>query len=125
MKRTMCILACMLMATLAKADTRYTSTVQALLEACKSTSGPNMPYCLGFIVGVSEMMQQVSAGLEGGGDFRAIYGMCPKGHDGPSGGAKVQVFINWAEKNPKMWGKDNLIGVITALREAWPCEASN
>jgi ATP-dependent DNA ligase len=28
---------------------------------------------------------------------------------------------NWAAKNPQNWGNPAEIGVIAAIREAWPC----
>jgi Rap1a immunity proteins len=39
-----------------------------------------------------------------------------------SSGAMVQAFRNWAERNPKDWGKEAVLGVMNALHETWPCK---
>ena len=33
----------------------------------------------------------------------------------------VQIFLSWAEKNPKEWSNPRSFGVKEALREAYPC----
>jgi hypothetical protein len=32
-----------------------------------------------------------------------------------------QVFVNWAEKNPTDWQKQEFIGAWSAIQDAWPC----
>jgi Rap1a immunity proteins len=34
----------------------------------------------------------------------------------------VQVFLNWADKNPEKWTLPRVVGVTDALREQWPCK---
>jgi hypothetical protein len=35
--------------------------------------------------------------------------------------AVVQLFLNWAIRNPKEWSLPAQFGALHALREAWPC----
>lgn len=97
------------------------SNVEHLLKWCKlPETRSDHGFCAGYVVGVADMMQQV--GRQGAGNFRSVFGMCvPKSLHTPSGNAEVQVFVNWAEKNPKEWGQVNEVGVVLALSEAWPC----
>ncbi len=43
-------------------------------------------------------------------------------YPGYSGAQLRQLFINWAEKNPKLWQQPMHFGAVLALREAWPCK---
>ena len=36
-------------------------------------------------------------------------------------GAITQIFINWAEQNPKQWSEPAGWGIMQAFSEAWPC----
>ncbi len=40
---------------------------------------------------------------------------------GPSSAQAMQMFINWARANPRHWDKDQSFGLISALRENYPC----
>jgi hypothetical protein len=80
---------------------------QQLYDWCKQPAGsPLQMYCLGFVGGV-------------GGAMVAAGSICGN----PTIGARVQAFINWAEKNPRRWGLPDTLAVIWALKETWPCSA--
>lgn len=98
------------------------TTVQELYESCTAsqhsyTTLSLLSKCRGYINGVADMM--VLFGTEGDATTRKYFGMCPK--DIVTQGAVIQVFKNWAEKHPEMWGKPSLLGVMMALNEAWQC----
>jgi hypothetical protein len=105
-----------------QAQTPDVSNIEFLLRACKSSEGSaEHTFCLGFVSGIADMMEQV--GLQGAGRFKPTWGMCVS-KPFPTGNAEVQAFVNWAERNPKEWGRDYMIGVVVALRETWPCNPS-
>lgn len=102
----------------AAAQEDFTNT-EHLLKWCKQPeTSSNHAYCVGFILGVGNMMAMVGASAPS--DFRVTMGICAP-EPGPSPNAAVQVFINWAEKNPKYWGQSNIVGVTLALQQTWPC----
>ena len=43
---------------------------------------------------------------------------CPKTPTGDTD--KVNAFRKWAVRHPEMWGKQEIFGVVLALRQAWP-----
>jgi hypothetical protein len=103
--------------TLAASDETAGYDVQSLYRRCKMPeASPELGICIGFISGVGAMMNTLGVvrhQVPGVANF-AICG-------NPSYGAMVQAFLNWAEKNPREWGKKQEIGVATALGLAWPC----
>src|ERR1700730_13374474 len=46
--------------------------------------------------------------------------MCVTGN--LSSDATLQAFKNWAERNPKELERESIIGVVSALRDTWPCK---
>jgi hypothetical protein len=88
-------------------------STQELLNACQSTkeSGDNL-FCLGYVTGVAETMNQLL-----GPDAKGGY--CPKGSI--SYGAFQQAFVNWAQRHPEKWSATAFSGVSQALRKTWPC----
>lgn len=102
------------------AEEGFTNT-EHLLKWCKQPeTSANHAYCVGYIEGVSNMM--VLVGTDAQGAFRKNVGMCYPDPP-PSVSAVVQAFINWAERNPKHWADLNVIGVVVALSQTWPCTA--
>jgi hypothetical protein len=94
------------------------STVQDLYNACKSNLEVANVICEQYIAGVMDVMS-----LVGAADDRKVgpaFGMCV-GDGYVSYQAARQVFINWAEKHPKLWDKGRDFGVMIAMRQAWPC----
>ena len=45
--------------------------------------------------------------------------LCPKTPMSAIG--KVEAFRKWAVQHPEMWGKEQMVGVVLALQQAWPC----
>jgi Rap1a immunity proteins len=93
------------------------TTVQGLYRQCKSQAADPLEskfqeaLCATYIAGVGDTLQAQGAG------GAKIFSICAK----PSYGAMVQAFVNWAEANPREWGKNRLFGVIAALSKNWPC----
>lgn len=105
----------------ASAGSQVFTTVQELYNNCIAsqlsyTTVSSLSNCRGYIGGVVEMMMVIGAAPDAA---QRIFGMCPK--DAVTQGAVTQVFKNWAEKHPEMWSKPRVLGVMTALQEAWPC----
>jgi hypothetical protein len=102
MKTATLALASLLLAGPAAAGDRNGTTGE-LRSDCRSQN----PYCYGYINGVAEQAA-----------FDDV--ICWKGN--LSTEAAVQIFLNWADKNPKYWGMTHREGVIFALTEAFPCK---
>jgi hypothetical protein len=94
------------------------STVQDLYNACKSSNAVAKVICEQYIAGIMDVMSLVG-GVDTG-KVSSRMGMCV-GDAYVSYQAARQVFINWAEKHPKLWNKERDFGVMIALRETWPC----
>ena len=89
------------------------NNIQWLYTQCKQ----NSPLCIAYIEGVADMMALASVSPDK--VTRGTLGMCAP--DGTTYGADVQVLINWAEKHPEQWTQVQIVGVIGALGETWPC----
>jgi hypothetical protein len=91
--------------------------IQKLLEKCNAEGEENYKqfYCIGYVAGIGDAMR-----LNGQSGLLDQMSIC--GEEGTYG-AMVQAFMNWAQKHPERWGEHSSVGVITALRESWPCKA--
>ncbi len=93
-------------------------SVQTLYIDCKEESGINLGSCLGYLLGVADIMValgQVEAQAEGKPIKSRI---CDASY---TTGSLRQIFINWAEKYPQLWTEDKLVGAAQAFQETWPC----
>jgi hypothetical protein len=98
--------------------------VQKLLQECNADiSSPDFFHCAGYVGGVADMMfynglliTKYNANL----NTLSHVAACP-GNPYPTYGADIQAFRNWAQKHPEKWAEQTSVGVISALREAWPC----
>ena len=112
----------------ASADDRK-NDVQRLYQDCKATDHFRELLCMGFVSGVGAQMSltgrlaaaerregRLSTGASS--EFVFSISICTN----PSNGAKLQAFNNWAEKHPEFWGLSQTVGVMVALREAFPCD---
>jgi hypothetical protein len=97
-------------------------TVQKLLLECKqSEPSTDKVFCIGFIGGISDMMTINGQLLNQNGEKSLEFAMC-EGNQPTAYGAKVQAFMNWADSRPQRWGEHQALGVVEALRLAWPCK---
>jgi len=94
-----------------KAEKDPKSTIEALLKNCKQKDAAPGLYCLGVIRGAAVTLAQ-SKDNE--------YKFCPGGF--VSYEQMRQVFINWADANPKHWQVEGVTGVIAILMDTWPCK---
>lgn len=94
------------------------TSIEFLLQACKSPDLGSHAYCLGQINGAAAVMELV--GLRATGTVRQQLGMCVA-TPFPSGDAEVQAFVNWANANPPLWGQNAAAGIMMALTTSWPC----
>ena len=120
-KRLLLLLAvCLTTTSVVRAQATEAPNVEILLGMCKSSeASTDHWYCVGFIMGIADMMEQV--GIQQKGQFQLLFGMCVS-KPFPDGNAEVQAFINWAEKSPKEWGKNYMFGVVAAMSQTWPCD---
>jgi hypothetical protein len=120
------------MVTGALAASGSTDNVQLLLDRCKNRDKPmEQSFCIGYINGVGDMM-----GINGMlhvdptpaaklAEELIPFSMCSTEQNLPSVGAQVQAFVNWATKHPEKWTSEPYVGVISALRETWPCRSES
>jgi Rap1a immunity proteins len=115
--------------------------VQWLYTACKEPQSSSLHdlregFCLGFISGIAHQMfwtgrwliQTPSIGkaplvdrLTNDDDQANVFLLSACTKSNVSNGAMRQAFINWAEKHPEGWSGDSQLGVMQAIRSAWPC----
>ena len=97
-------------------------TVGKLLQLCNAASdSTDSFYCFGFISGVGGVLQVQSHLVD--------ENMNPVPNKTKTcipefitSDQLVQVFRNWAERNPKDWSWAATVGVMNALNETWPCK---
>ena len=101
-------------------------TTQGLYAFCKSKDEGLQLACGEYLSGIVDVMKFLEAasmvsGLTG--DARhalRAFGMCPT--TALTGGAWIQIFVNWAERNHNEWGSYRSFGAMQAYREAFPCK---
>ena len=100
-------------------------TVQDLVAQCKSDDVRFRISCVSYVHGVSDMMGIAAAVRKSVPEATAIVldpvSVCGVGP--VTAADTMQLFINWAEKNPKESQSEASIGVWTSIREAWPCQS--
>ena len=104
----------------ADSDADHLVTVQSLLNECTSNNNTIKGICVGYVSAVMDVMEIVgAAGISRKDDAMQPFGMCNK--EFVSHGAAIQAFTNWAESHPEQWNQRMDVGVMSALRELWPC----
>lgn len=105
-------------AALAEEDKRFDT--QVLVAMCKlpydSIGGA---FCLAYVRGVADVM--FANGVYGRTHARDLGPLRICVDERPAGAALIQAFISWAEKHPRDWTEETMIGVSRALAETWPC----
>lgn len=93
-------------------------TNQGVFNACESEDIFDSGFCFGTVMAYAQLATtQCTANQSNGGSF--LY--AAELPEGVTNGALVQTFKNWAEKNPQEWHRPSLLGVLSALSEAFPC----
>lgn len=92
--------------------------VQTLLNDCESTESLAFGLCVGTVRGIATVMQfNCSFYRDGSSPLNTLAADSAEA----SYGAMKQAFINWARANPSKWSMRGELGLITALRETFPC----
>ena len=87
--------------------------VQEMLGFCEEEYPTfSVGVCMGRIQGIYEFLAFNCKYNPDGPSMDAV---------GVSYGAVQQVFINWANANPKNWNDHWAVGLATALEETFPC----
>ena len=95
-------------------------TTQDLYEACRNAASPiDLNTCVSYISGVGDTMIGVGAAYERKPNVELRpFAICDK----PSHAAMAQAFVNWAQANSQKWPDSELVGVMSALNDKWPCK---
>lgn len=117
------------MPTSGMSQTSQSSDVEDLLQACAADPNDaatyadagktlNLGYCVGIIAGVKDITAANCWALRAGeGGSKSLSADTL----GVSRNAAIQAFKNWAEANPQQWNVYASLGVMTAMRETFPC----
>jgi hypothetical protein len=122
----LCVLALGLFVLPSLANAYDRSDVQELLDSCGAPEeSPRWSFCSGFISGISEQMALMGVLLSNSnGEVNAelsTMAMCAPAPM-PTLGTRIQAFTAWARKHSDRSSDPNFMGVITAMRESWPCK---
>ena len=99
--------------------------MQALCKLCISDAPIERFRCGEYLAGVSDALRFAGTGTQlpqMPADARralAQMGICNADY---TYGSLIQLFINWAQKNPQKWTEHRSFGALDALREQWPCK---
>jgi hypothetical protein len=95
--------------------------IQGLLADCRAEQGSaDFAFCLGYVGGFSDLMVVNAIMATKAGVPKPPVSMCVT-NPGPTYGARIQAFVNWARQNPKTWSEQNFVGVAGAMAATWPC----
>ncbi len=103
----------------ALAEETVDMTVQGLYNNCRDEAAARRTFCQGYLFGVADVLSSVRDIVPDARDQNGIpFGICDSRY---SVGSLVQIFINWAEKNPDTWRGYLLVGPMLSFTETWPC----
>jgi hypothetical protein len=101
-----------------------------LYESCQRDESSRLrSYCLGYLSGVFDLatglgtVMALSSGTDVRHDREWNLSACQP-NEAVSLATIRQVFLSWVEKHPAQLHQSSLTGVISALREKWPCDAA-
>ena len=103
--------------------------LQTLLSQCYDTSKPeNQAFCAGRVTGVFQMMLYNGLALTHGEGTKLLSSCVSDEY--PTKEDQLAVFLKWANSHPEDWSTKNpnysetadVLGIVYALREAWPCQ---
>ena len=94
-------------------------TVRQLHGECLSDDLFVRNSCLAFITGVLEAMVIYGQEIVIAPEFRDRFAICPEGMIGNH--EVYKIFLSWAEKHPEAWDQHQGNGVMSAIRDRWPC----
>lgn len=103
------------------------NTVGGMLQACERPDYEfeaeivRSIYCSGLAAGIAYVME-ANCLTAAAGTSTPDPGLSSEGD--LSGGAAVQVFVDWARAHPERWGDEIMDGIATALAETLPCGAA-
>ena len=106
-------------------------TVKNLGEACSSSNPQVFRFCVGYVMGMGELMEangtrlkHIPASDTGEIFYLHLAGICPAKGERlyPTGEAMVQAVRNWIAANPQKWNDSSQFGVMAALSTTWPCD---
>ena len=81
--------------------------VKTLHQACIAPKeSQTFGRCFGYVQGVADAMMGKTFCLGDRVDYSAL----------------IQAYNNWAAAHPEKWTEFQIIGVMTALSEKWPCK---
>jgi hypothetical protein len=118
-----------LIALLLAAPAKAMQTTGDLRFDCMSQDLIKQLRCLVYVNAIMDEMQVLGSvntnpESEGGRSVAlSVFSICQK--EATMYGAAVQVFKNWADRNPDKWNVPAAMGVSVALREQWPCDFSD
>jgi len=104
----------------ASSDAENVWTVKELHQECLSKNQAIRNSCVAFITGVMEAMVIYGQEVVLAPEFRERYAICPEGMISSHEGYKI--FVAWVEKHPEASDQHQGNGVISAIRERWPCD---
>lgn len=88
------------------------------IELLRVLCDPPAAQCDSFIAGIAAAMEMV--GLTELGPARNKLGICPVGAELATGPLR-QIFLDWSDANPADRQLPAVVGVMSALRDAFPC----
>lgn len=97
--------------------------VKNLLRACQSeeTSDAAWFYCSGVIGGVATTLQLQGEMDKSKGLPASQLSVCFEKGNPPTRSEMAQLFVAWGKQHPEASDNQDALGVIIALKEAYPC----
>lgn len=98
-----------------------------LYESCQRDESSRLrSYCLGYLSGVFDLATGLGTVMALSSDNDARHAKelnlaACQPNEAVSLATIRQVFLRWVEKHPAQLHQSSLTGVISALREKWPC----
>lgn len=99
-------------------------TVQDLYQQCSSTSDIAAISCINYLEGITDMMELIGTVEENPSvpySSRTALAALSVCRPVITGGQLRQVFVQWAEQNPKEWQNPKQGGAWLAIEKTWPC----
>ncbi len=124
MRKLSVLLAVLIVAPVRASEPKF-ETVGELQKECRGDP-VDVAYCYGLIGGIATMLfmngEKKYINRVDANKAADLTACIPASHATFESAALVQSFLNWADRHPGALATRAQLGVVAAIREAWPCD---
>jgi Rap1a immunity proteins len=106
----------------ASCDEAQKMTVEQMVDKCSAADSNSAAFCIGLATGVLSQLQGKGAFFRIASDeTRNVLKVAGVACGAIEPKLALMAFIGWAKIHPELRGYNGIVGISTAIEQAWPC----